>query len=125
MAIANHRYTKWALITLTCACAGTVMAQDMATVAPKVTKVLLDNAQVRVIEVNVKPGEKVGMHSHPGNIVYFVTPGKTKTTTADGKVTELEHKAGETIWSDPVTHSNENVGHTTMKVIVVEVKSAS
>ena len=124
MAIANHRYMNRMLITLLCACAGTVMAQDMATVAPKTAKVLLDNAQVRVLEVNVKPGEKIGMHSHPGNVVYFVSSGKTKTTLADGKVTETEHKAGETVWSDPVTHSNENSGTTTMKVIVVEVKSA-
>lgn len=124
MAIAMHRNAKWALITLACVSAGTVMAQDMATVAPKNTKVLVDNAQVRVIEVNVKPGETIGMHSHPGSVVYFVTSGKTKTTLADGKVTETEHKAGEATWSEPVTHSNENVGTTAAKVVVVEVKSA-
>lgn len=124
MAIAMHRTAKAALIALACVCAGTVLAQDMATVAPKNTKVLVDNAQVRVMEVSAKPGEKIGMHSHPGTVVYFVTSGKTKTTLADGKVTESEHKAGEAMWNEPVTHSNENIGTTAVKVIVVEVKSA-
>lgn len=124
MAIVDRRHTKWVLAALVFACAGTAMAQDMAIAAPGVTKVLLDNAQVRVLEVNVKPGGKIPMHSHPGNVVYFVSGGKTKTTTADGKVTERSHKPGDVIWSDPVTHSNENVGATATKVIVVEVKSA-
>jgi beta-alanine degradation protein BauB len=120
---ANLRYIKWALLTLAFAGAGAVIAQDMAVVSPKTTKVLIDNAQVRVLEVNVKPGEKSPMHSHPGNVVYFVTSGKIKTTNADGKVIEGDRKAGDAIWSDPVTHTNENVGTTAMKVIVVEVKS--
>jgi beta-alanine degradation protein BauB len=124
MAIAVRRHTTWVLVALVYACAGTVMAQDMAAVAPDTTKVLVDNAQVRVLEVNVKPGGKIPMHSHPGNVVYFVSGGKTKTTSADGKVTETSHKAGDAIWSDAVTHSNENVGSTATKVIVVEVKSA-
>jgi quercetin dioxygenase-like cupin family protein len=121
--IANHRYTKWVLLALACTCAGAVTAQDMAAVSPKTAKVIIDNAQVRVLEVNVKPGEKSPMHSHPGNVVVFITPGKIKTTNADGKVIEGERKAGDAIWSDPVTHTNENVGTTAMKVIVVEVKS--
>jgi beta-alanine degradation protein BauB len=124
MAIAVRRHTKWVLGALVFACAGAAMAQDMATVAPDTTKVLLDNAQVRVLEVNIKPGGKIPMHSHPGNVVYFVNGGKTKTTLADGKVTETAHKPGEAIWSDSVTHSNENVGTAAAKVIVVEVKSA-
>jgi len=96
----------------------------MAKVAPKNTKVLLDNDQVRVMEVSLKPGETLPMHSHPANVVYFVTAGKTKTTTADGKVTESERKAGETIWSEPITHSNQNVGTMPTKAVVVELKAA-
>lgn len=103
-------------------CAGIACAQDMVKVAPKNTKVLVDNDQVRVIEVSLKPGEKLPMHSHPANVVYFVTGGKTKTTLADGKVMETEHKAGEATWSEPVTHSNENAGTMATKALVVELK---
>jgi quercetin dioxygenase-like cupin family protein len=107
-----------------CLCGGMAYAQDMVKVAPKNTKVLLDNDQVRVIEVTLKPGETLPMHSHPANVVYFVTGGKTKTTLADGKVTETDHKPGEAIWTEPVTHSNQNMGTATTKAVVVELKPA-
>ncbi|AIF49160.1 hypothetical protein HY57_18870 [Dyella japonica A8] len=96
----------------------------MVKVAPNNTKVLLENDQVRVIEVTVKPGETIPMHSHPANVVYFVTGGKTKTTTADGKVTDTDHKAGEALWSEPITHSNKNMGTLTTKALVIELKTA-
>lgn len=115
---------KCAWLVLACVVAGPVLAQDMAKVAPNNTKVLVDNDQVRVMEVWLKPGESLPMHSHPANVVYFVTPGKTKTTTADGKVTETEHKAGDAMYNAPVTHSNQNVGSTATKALVVELKSA-
>ena len=124
MAVVNRRYLQAGLVALACACAGAVMAQDMATVSPGTTKVLIDKPDVRVMEVNVKPGEAIPMHSHPENVVYFVTGGKIKTTTSDGKVTETTRKPGEVLWSAPITHSNENVGTTAEKVIVIELKSA-
>ena len=124
MAVVNRRNAQWVLVALFYACAGAVMAQDMATVSPSTTKVLIDKPDVRVLEVNVKPGEAIPMHSHPENIVYFITGGKIKTTTSDGKVTEVTRKPGEVLWSAPVTHSNENVGTAPTKVIVVELKSA-
>jgi len=124
MAKIVQRSLKFALVLVAVACTGAVFAQDMVKVAPKNTKVLVDNDQVRVIEVSLKPGDKLPMHSHPANVVYFVTGGKTKTTTGDGKVTETEHKAGEAVWSEPITHSNENVGTAPTKALVVELKTA-
>ena len=115
---------KCALLALACVCAGSVFAQDMAKVAPKNTKVLIDNDQVRVIEVWMKPGETLPMHSHPANVVYFVTSGKVKSTSADGKVNETERKAGEALYSEPNTHSNQNIGSTPTKAVVVELKTA-
>ena len=124
MAVVYRRYLQGGLIALACACAGTVMAQDMAAVSPGTTKVLIDKPDVRVMEVNVKPGDAIPMHSHPENVVYFVTGGKIKTTTPDGKETEVTRKPGEVLWSAPITHKNENVGTTAEKVIVIELKSA-
>lgn len=107
-----------------CMYGGMLLAQDMVKVAPNNTKVLIDNDQVRVIEVWLKPGESLPMHSHPANVVYFVTSGKGKTTTADGKVTEVDRKAGDAQWSGPITHSNQNIGTTPTKAVVVELKTA-
>jgi len=123
MAISVKYGVKHVLLVVACVCAGAVFAQDMVKVAPNNSKVLVDNDRVRVVEVTVKPGEKLPMHSHPPYIAYFVTAAKIKTTTADGKVTEIEHKAGDAVWSEPVTHANENIGTTTSKVVVTELKS--
>ena len=45
------------------------VAQDVAKVSPETHRVLLENEHVRVFDVRVKPGEKVGMHSHPVGIL--------------------------------------------------------
>ena len=99
-----------------------VRAQDMVKVAPKNCKVLLDNDRVRVIRVVSKPGEKMEMHSHPAHVVYGLTSGKEKFTSADGKTEERELKAGQAVWSDVVTHSSENTGTTEDRALVIELK---
>ena len=99
-----------------------VRAQDMVKVAPKNCKVLLENDQVRVVRVVLKPGEKLEMHSHPAHIVYAFASGKAKYTSPDGKTQERESKAGQAIWSDAVTHSAENVGAAESRVLVIELK---
>ncbi|MGA2629844.1 MAG: cupin domain-containing protein [Terriglobia bacterium] len=99
-----------------------VRAQDLVKVAPKNCTVVLDNAQVRVIRVVLKPGDKLEMHSHPAHIVYSLTEGKAKYTSADGKTEERDVKAGQAVWSDGATHSTENVGTTESRALVVELK---
>jgi quercetin dioxygenase-like cupin family protein len=101
-------------------CASTTMAQDMAKVAPGHVKVLLDNDKTRVLDVQLKAGEKLPMHSHPGYILYTVSDSKFKTTFPDGKVAELDVKAGDTRWTEKVTHANEAV--TDVHVLVIEFK---
>jgi len=100
----------------------TEMAQDPVKLAPDKCKVLLENERVRVVDFVLKPGEKLGMHSHPATVVYFLSAAKIKTVLPDGKASEAEVKAGDTRWSDAVTHANENVGTTTAHVLVVEMK---
>ena len=98
-------------------------AQDMAMTAAEHTKVLLDNDRVRVLELQMPPGSKTGMHSHGDNVVYFVTAGETTQTSADGKLTKVQRKAGETLWSGPATHDTQNTGKTSAKVVVIELKA--
>lgn len=98
-------------------------AQDMAVTARENVKVLLDNDRVRVLELQMPPGGKTGMHSHGDNVVHFVTAGETTQTGADGSVTKVQRKAGETLWSGPTTHDTQNTGKTAMKVLVIELKA--
>ena len=108
------------LLAVLCLVASPVLAQDMAKLAPKNAKVVLDNDKVRVFEVQVKAGDKLPMHSHPSNVVIPIVAGKVKTTMSDGTVKDTEFKAGEPRWSEPVTHSNEAV--TDNHVMVIEIK---
>jgi len=98
------------------------VAQDPVKVAPDKCKVLLENERVRVLDFWLKPGDKLPMHSHPASILYVLTNGKVRTILPDGKVTDMEVKAGETRWAEAVTHANENIGTTEAHVIVVELK---
>src|SRR5574342_184679 len=88
--------------------ASTVSAQDVTKVAPNNCKVLLENDRVRVVEIWIKPGEKLAMHSHPASVIYVLTAGKLKTTLPDGKTVETEAQAGQALWSDGVSHEQVN-----------------
>ena len=105
--------------------AGASPAQDVVKVSPETHKVLLENEQVRVLDVHVKPGEKVGMHSHPAGILYYLTDGKLKITYPDGKTEEREVKAGTALWSEAVTHAVESVGTAEFHEVHTELKGAA
>jgi quercetin dioxygenase-like cupin family protein len=98
-------------------------AQDVAKVAPNNCKVLLENDRVRVVEIWIKPGEKLAMHSHPASVTYTLTAAKLKSTLPDGKTVETEAKAGQTLWSEGGGHEQVNVGATEARALVVEMKA--
>ena len=100
------------------------VAQDVVTVAggPETHKVVLDNAEVRVLDVHIQPGQKVAMHSHPASVVYYVTDAKLKFTLPDGTSRVAEAKAGTAAWRGPGTHAVENVGTSEMHLVQTELK---
>ena len=97
-------------------------AQDPVKVAPKNVKVLFENNRVRVIEVHLKPGEKIPSHSHPAHVTFSLSTSRGKYTTSDGEVTVGDFKPNEVSWSEPIIHSSENVGTTEIHAIGVELK---
>lgn len=101
---------------------GAAPAQDAAVVNPKTVKVNLDNASVRVLETSLSPGQKEQVHSHPACVIYVITGGKVRSHLPDGKTVDGELAAGATIYRDPVTHWTENIGTTTVHLVIVELK---
>ena len=99
-----------------------VMAQDLAKAMPNDVKVIVDNDRVRVLEVIHRPGAKEPMHSHPAYVAVFLNATRLKVTMPDGKTVEKDRKAGETYFSEAVTHAVENTGTADQHVIVIELK---
>lgn len=97
-------------------------AQDVAVVNAKTIKVKLDNNRVRVLEAVLQPGDKEQMHSHPASVVYVLAGGKVRNHSADGKISEIEYAAGDTLYRSPITHWAENIGSTTIHLVLVELK---
>lgn len=97
-------------------------AQDVVLVNPNTAKLKLDNARARVIEAHLPPGAKEAMHSHPPSIIYVIDGGKVRNHLPDGTTAEAELKAGDVIYREPLTHWNENIGTTTIHLIVIELK---
>ena len=101
---------------------GALYAQDVMKVGADTHSVLLENDNVRVLKVSIKPGGKVPMHSHTHNVAYYLSDAKVKITMPDGKTAERELKAGTSSWSEAVTHAVENVGSTELQEIQIELK---
>ena len=97
--------------------------QDPAVVNAKTIAVKLDNPRVRVFEATLKPGEKEQVHSHPASVVYVIEGGKIRNHASDGTVAEAEFKAGDVLYRDPLTHWAENIGNTTIRLVLVELKN--
>jgi mannose-6-phosphate isomerase-like protein (cupin superfamily) len=102
--------------------AGSLRAQDAALVNPKTIHVTLDNEHVRVFEAALPPEWKEAMHSHPTSIVYVITGGTVRNHNPDGTTSEATLTAGQTLYRNPITHWNENIGKTTIHLIVIELK---
>ena len=103
-------------------CATRAYAQDPAVVNAKTIKVKFENDRVRVMEATLPPGVKEQVHSHPAYVIYVLEGGKYRNYASDGKTTEGELKTGEVLFREPLTHAAENIGTTTMHMILVELK---
>ena len=103
--------------------ASTRFTQDPLVVNSKTIALKLENARVRVLEATLKPGDKEQLHSHPAYVIYVIEGGKVRTHGVDGSVVEADFKTGDVIYREPVTHWAENIGKTTIRLELVELKN--
>ena len=74
-----------------------------------------------VCSLQLKPGDKAIMHHHPDHVVYVLEGGKMKLAS-QGKTDSLDLKAGDAIFLKAQSHEAENIGQTTLELLVVELK---
>ncbi len=100
-----------------------VYAQDPIKECPNVyKKVILENKRVRVIEIEFAPGETAVWHKHPDHIAYALTDGKLEITDKGKSPFIADIAAGVALYLPAVTHTAKNIGNTTLKMVVTELK---
>jgi quercetin dioxygenase-like cupin family protein len=99
-------------------------AQDPLKVDPSHYKLLVDNASVRVLKINMPGGEKSPMHAHPDAILVPLATAKARFTLPDGKTQDSEVVKEVAAWTPAGTHAPANVGTTAVDAILVEFKGA-
>jgi hypothetical protein len=68
------------------------MAKEVAEVAPHVYKVLYENEQMRLLEVQMKPGDKSDQHSHPNYLL--LAAGRVQTLARMPRSSSVPRAAG-------------------------------
>jgi beta-alanine degradation protein BauB len=97
---------------------------DAVKFSPANFKLLLENEHVRVLEYSLKPNEKDTPHTHPAKSSYVVSGGKIKVYLENGETLIFDEKAGTADWGNYVgKHSVENIGNTTVIIVLTEIKS--
>lgn len=96
-------------------------AMDPINVEAGFNKVLADTLNIKLHEVTLKPGDSVGMHTHPDFTLYIVQGGTLKIFPKEGEPQVLEAKAGMGFIFPTVTHSGKNIGTTTIKLLVTDI----
>jgi quercetin dioxygenase-like cupin family protein len=94
---------------------------DPKDVASNVYNSLMENERLRVFKAVFKPGDTAKMHHHPDHMVY-VLKGGTLKLTSQGKTDTLDLKDGNAIFLTEQSHEAQNIGASTIELLVVELK---
>jgi quercetin dioxygenase-like cupin family protein len=100
------------------------LAQDPVKVAPANYKVVMENASVRVLQIDYAPGAKSAMHQHPDSIVIPLVASKVRFTTPDGKTQDSELANESAMYTPAGVHSPANLGTGRVSALLVEFKGA-
>jgi hypothetical protein len=123
-----HRSTRIALLALASGAAVSIAALALAIAASPLQSehVVFENARVRVIDYASRPSGAVcgiGTHTHPPHLTIVLSPARDRAQIP-GKAAEVtDMKLGDVYWSDGETHTDVNIGRTSSRVIVVELKT--
>jgi quercetin dioxygenase-like cupin family protein len=97
---------------------------DPVVVSSDKYRVLLENEHVRMVEYQIKPGERDNWHTHPAKASYVVSGGSLKITTEQGESFLVDEEEGSASWFGTVgKHYGENVGKTPVSIVFIEIKA--
>jgi uncharacterized RmlC-like cupin family protein len=87
---------------------------------------VIENEQVRVLDVTSPAHRKSGLHEHGRNrVMIYLTAGTNRLEYEDGRVENLTFQPGDALWSPAGgRHTSDNPGGRPFRVIEVELKTA-
>jgi quercetin dioxygenase-like cupin family protein len=95
------------------------LARHILKAAPESAKVVLENEVVRVIEITMRKGQGIPMHSHNKGLSYSLNNGRIRFVDEKGKSRVFNVKKGELSWSDEgESHAVENLGGTLSELYI-------
>jgi len=95
---------------------------DIVEISPEAHQVVFENDTIRLLEVTVKPGAKVPMHTNPENINYILKGGTLRLIAPDGAVVDVQLAERQVIPAPVGRHAVENIGPTEVRTLCVELK---
>jgi quercetin dioxygenase-like cupin family protein len=95
---------------------------DIVKISPDVHQVIFENDTLRLLEVTVKPGATVPMHTNPENINYILAGGTLRLVNPDGSVVDVQLAPRQVIPAPVGRHAVENIGQTEVRTLCIELK---
>jgi beta-alanine degradation protein BauB len=96
---------------------------DALIVSKNTQRLLFENAYVRAIEDRGPAGAITPKHTHKRGLLITMSAYDSEVETfPDGRITHTHAKAGDAVWSEPITHRVKNTGSTPTWAIRIEVK---
>jgi hypothetical protein len=92
---------------------------------PQAERIVLENPRVRVLEYTSEPGGGVcgpGEHSHPAHLTIVMAAARDREVAGGSAAQAGELKVGDVLWSEAGSHTDENIGTTASRLLVVEIK---
>ena len=102
----------------------TTFGQDTLQVNSDSVTLKFENDRVRVLESTLRPAASEKEHSHPNYVTYVIAGGSVRNH-AKGTVSPGQFKTGEILFRDGRTHWSENIGKTTIRVLMFELKEGA
>jgi quercetin dioxygenase-like cupin family protein len=96
-------------------------AMDPVNVEAPFLKLHKDTLGIKLYEVTLKPGDSVGLHTHPDNVLFVAQGGTIKIYPKEGEPQTAELPTGAAMISPAQTHSGINTGTTTVKLVVADI----
>jgi len=98
-------------------------AQQPKPSATETFRSLLENEQVSVKEMRLRPGAKIPPATYPNSFVYGLTDGSIVYTPPGRTGFEISFRAGEAVWIPSQLTATANETDKEIRVLVVEIKA--